>query len=96
MKSWAWRTSSRSVYDNFGFTYHVELSTRPEDSMGSDEDWEAAEQGLKTALDKLGMDYVINEGNGAFYGPKGPLPVGRLPGPYVAVRHRCSSTSRCR
>ena len=59
-----------SVYDNFGFTYHVELSTRPEDSMGSDEDWEAAEQGLKTALDKLGMDYVINEGDGAFYGPK--------------------------
>ena len=59
-----------SVYDNFGFTYHVELSTRPEDSMGSDEDWEAAEQGLKAALDKLGMDYVINEGDGAFYGPK--------------------------
>lgn len=59
-----------SVYDNFGFTYHVELSTRPEDSMGSDEDWEAAEQGLKTALDKLGMDYVVNEGDGAFYGPK--------------------------
>lgn len=59
-----------SVYDNFGFTYHVELSTRPDDSMGSDEDWEAAEQGLKTALDKLGMDYVINEGDGAFYGPK--------------------------
>ena len=59
-----------SVYDKFGFTYHVELSTRPEDSMGSDEDWEAAENGLKTALDKLGMDYVLNEGDGAFYGPK--------------------------
>ena len=59
-----------SVYDKFGFTYHVELSTRPEDSMGSDEDWAAAESGLKTALDKLGMDYVVNEGDGAFYGPK--------------------------
>ncbi|MFR4999695.1 MAG: threonine--tRNA ligase [Slackia sp.] len=59
-----------SVYDKFGFTYHVELSTRPEDSMGSDEDWQAAEEGLKTALDKLGMDYVVNEGDGAFYGPK--------------------------
>ena len=59
-----------SVYDKFGFTYHVELSTRPEDSMGSDEDWAAAEGGLKTALDKLGMDYVVNEGDGAFYGPK--------------------------
>lgn len=59
-----------SVYDKFGFTYHVELSTRPEDSMGSDEDWAAAENGLKTALDKLGMDYVVNEGDGAFYGPK--------------------------
>ena len=59
-----------SVYDKFGFTYHVELSTRPDDSMGSDEDWEAAENGLKAALDKLGMDYVVNEGDGAFYGPK--------------------------
>ena len=59
-----------SVYQKFGFKYHVELSTRPEDSMGSDEDWAAAEEGLKVALDKLGMDYVINEGDGAFYGPK--------------------------
>ena len=59
-----------SVYDKFGFTYHLELSTRPEDSMGSDEDWAAAEEGLKVALDKLGMDYVVNEGDGAFYGPK--------------------------
>ena len=59
-----------SVYDKFGFTYHLELSTRPDDSMGSDEDWEAAEAGLKTALEQLGMDYVINEGDGAFYGPK--------------------------
>ena len=59
-----------SVYDKFGFTYHLELSTRPDDSMGSDEDWEAAEVGLKTALEQLGMDYVINEGDGAFYGPK--------------------------
>lgn len=59
-----------SVYDKFGFTYHVELSTRPEDSMGSDEDWARAEDGLRTALAKLGMDYVVNEGDGAFYGPK--------------------------
>ncbi|MCH3968160.1 MAG: threonine--tRNA ligase [Atopobiaceae bacterium] len=59
-----------SVYDKFGFPYHVELSTRPDDSMGSDEDWEAATEGLKGALDKLGMDYVVNEGDGAFYGPK--------------------------
>ncbi|WP_419030904.1 threonine--tRNA ligase [Collinsella stercoris] len=59
-----------SVYQKFGFKYHVELSTRPEDSMGSDEDWAAAEEGLKVALDKLGMDYAVNEGDGAFYGPK--------------------------
>ena len=59
-----------SVYKKFGFPFHVELSTRPEDSMGSDEDWEAATNGLVNALDILGMDYVINEGDGAFYGPK--------------------------
>ncbi len=59
-----------SVYQQFGFKYHVELSTRPDDSMGSDEDWAAAEDGLKTALAKLGMDYELNEGDGAFYGPK--------------------------
>ena len=58
------------VYSLFGFKYHVELSTRPEDSMGSDEDWELATSSLKGALDDLGLDYVINEGDGAFYGPK--------------------------
>lgn len=58
------------VYQLFGFKYHVELSTRPENSMGSDEDWEMATSGLKGALDDLGLDYVINEGDGAFYGPK--------------------------
>ncbi len=58
------------VYSKFGFKYSVELSTRPENSMGSDEDWEAATNGLKAALDKLGMPYTINEGDGAFYGPK--------------------------
>ena len=58
------------VYSLFGFKYHVELSTRPEDSMGSDEDWEMATNGLKSALDGLGIDYVVNEGDGAFYGPK--------------------------
>ncbi len=58
------------VYSLFGFKYHVELSTRPEDSMGSDEDWEIATEGLRGALDDLGLDYVVNEGDGAFYGPK--------------------------
>ena len=58
------------VYTLFGFQYHVELSTRPEDSMGSEEDWEMATEGLRSALDELGLDYVVNEGDGAFYGPK--------------------------
>ncbi len=58
------------IYSLFGFKYHVELSTRPEDSMGSDEDWEMATNGLRQALDELGLDYVVNEGDGAFYGPK--------------------------
>lgn len=58
------------VYEKFGFKYFVELSTRPEDSMGSDEDWNAATEGLKTALEQLGLPYTINEGDGAFYGPK--------------------------
>ncbi|MBQ9781709.1 MAG: threonine--tRNA ligase, partial [Clostridia bacterium] len=58
------------VYTKFGFKYNIELSTRPENSMGSDEDWESATNGLITALDKLGVPYTINEGDGAFYGPK--------------------------
>ena len=58
------------VYEKFGFEYFVELSTRPEDSMGSDADWEDATNGLKQALEKLNMPYTINEGDGAFYGPK--------------------------
>ncbi len=58
------------VYKIFGFPYHVELSTRPEDSMGSDEDWEVATQALKDALEAKGIEYKINEGDGAFYGPK--------------------------
>ena len=58
------------VYSNFGFKYHVELSTRPENSIGSDEDWELATNGLKNALNDLKLPYVINEGDGAFYGPK--------------------------
>lgn len=57
-------------YSTFGFNYHMELSTRPEDSMGTDEQWELATNGLKNALEKLGREYVINEGDGAFYGPK--------------------------
>ena len=58
------------VYATFGLSYHAELSTRPENSMGDDATWELATQGLKDALDDLHMDYVINEGDGAFYGPK--------------------------
>ncbi|MDD5945600.1 MAG: threonine--tRNA ligase [Clostridia bacterium] len=58
------------VYKLFGFKYHVELSTRPENSMGSDEAWEKATDGLRGALEDMGLDYVVNEGDGAFYGPK--------------------------
>ena len=58
------------VYSKFGFSYFVELSTRPEDSMGTDEDWEKATNGLIEALNSLGMEYIVNEGDGAFYGPK--------------------------
>ncbi len=58
------------VYNVFGFQYHVELSTRPENSIGTDEMWELATNGLRGALDDLGVNYVVNEGDGAFYGPK--------------------------
>ena len=58
------------VYTLFGFKYHVELSTRPENSIGSDEDWEAATNALRAALDEMNLPYVVNEGDGAFYGPK--------------------------
>lgn len=58
------------IYSKFGFTYHVELSTRPDNSMGSDEDWEHATDGLVTALRESKLEYVVNEGDGAFYGPK--------------------------
>ena len=58
------------VYTLFGFKYHVELSTRPENSMGSDEEWNTATDALREALDDLGLNYVVNEGDGAFYGPK--------------------------
>ncbi len=58
------------VYSSFGFKYHVELSTRPENSIGSDEDWDMATNGLKNALEDLKLPYVVNAGDGAFYGPK--------------------------
>ena len=58
------------VYSNFGFKYHVELSTRPENSIGSDEEWKTATDGLKNALEDLNLPYVVNDGDGAFYGPK--------------------------
>ena len=59
-----------AYYKQFGFPYKVELSTRPENSMGSDEDWERAEAGLKNALESMGVEYTLNPGDGAFYGPK--------------------------
>lgn len=58
------------VYKQFGFKYHIELSTRPENSMGSDEAWEIATNGLRDALDENKIQYTVNEGDGAFYGPK--------------------------
>lgn len=58
------------VYNMFGFKYHIELSTRPEDSMGTDEEWNAAETALREAMESIGKPFVINEGDGAFYGPK--------------------------
>ena len=58
------------VYSMFGFKYHIELSTRPEDSMGTDEEWNTAEDALREAMKEVGAPYVINEGDGAFYGPK--------------------------
>lgn len=58
------------VYSLFGFKYHVELSTKPEDSMGTEEEWERATSALREAMEKKGMDYIVNEGDGAFYGPK--------------------------
>ncbi len=58
------------VYSRFGFPYHVELSTRPENSIGSDEDWKIATDGLRNALEDLELPYTVNEGDGAFYGPK--------------------------
>ncbi len=58
------------IYSMFGFKYHVELSTRPEDSMGTDEEWATAEDALREAIAEVGVPYVVNEGDGAFYGPK--------------------------
>ncbi len=58
------------VYSKFGFTYYVELSTRPENSIGSDEDWELATKALENAIREMGIAYTVNEGDGAFYGPK--------------------------
>jgi len=58
------------VYAKFGFSYQIELSTRPENSIGNDEDWELATKALEQAVVGLGKSYVVNEGDGAFYGPK--------------------------
>jgi len=59
-----------TMYSTFGLNFHLELSTRPEKSIGTDEQWETATNGLEAALNKYGKDYVVNEGDGAFYGPK--------------------------
>jgi len=61
---------TEKLYSMFGLTYHMELSTRPEKSIGTDEQWEKATNGLKEALESSGQEYLINEGDGAFYGPK--------------------------
>ncbi len=58
------------VYKTFGFDYHIELSTKPDDAMGSDEVWEITTEALRNVLDHRGVDYIVNEGDGAFYGPK--------------------------
>ncbi|QOR35617.1 threonine--tRNA ligase [Clostridium sp. 'deep sea'] len=58
------------IYKVFGFDYHVELSTKPEKAIGSDEDWEFATDSLRNVLEKRNMNYIVNEGDGAFYGPK--------------------------
>lgn len=58
------------VYKTFGFEYHIELSTQPENSMGAKEDWDIATKALRDAITELGYDYEVNEGDGAFYGPK--------------------------
>lgn len=59
-----------SIYKQFGFKYHIELSTMPEDHMGEVADWDNATEALRQAVTELGMDYILNEGDGAFYGPK--------------------------
>ena len=59
-----------SVYKTFGFEYHIELSTQPENSIGAKEDWDIATDALRDAITELGYDYEVNEGDGAFYGPK--------------------------
>jgi len=58
------------VYGLFGFKYHIELSTKPEDSMGTDEEWERATAALRESMEEKGLEYTVNEGDGAFYGPK--------------------------
>ncbi|MCL2036379.1 MAG: threonine--tRNA ligase [Oscillospiraceae bacterium] len=59
-----------TVYSGFGFKYHIELSTMPEDHMGSEEDWQIAESALENALNEIGREFIVNKGDGAFYGPK--------------------------
>ena len=83
------------VYSKFGFIYHVELSTRPENSIGSDEDWELATQGLRKALEEIGMEYVVNEGDGAFYGPRS-ISIWRIPWGEPGSAVRFSWIFRCR
>ena len=75
------------VYSLFELPYEIELSTMPEDHMGDEKDWEFAQETLKEAITEMGKSYVINEGDGAFYGPKLDFHLPGLPGPNLAVRH---------
>lgn len=84
------------VYSKFGFIYHVELSTRPENSIGSDEDWELATQGLRKALEEIGMEYVVNEGTALSTDPRS-ISIWRIPWeePGSVVRFSLISSCPC-
>ena len=84
---WGVLKLAERVYGRFGLNFHLELSTRPAKSIGSDEQWEEATNGLISAMKAYGRDYVINEGDGAFYGPKIDIHIKDALRPDLAVRH---------
>ena len=84
------------VYSLFGLPYKIELSTMPEDHIGTREDWEKAENALADAITSIGKEYVVNPGDGAFYGPKLDFHMSGLSGPYLAVRHHSAGLSAAR